>query len=169
MYGSEASVQALEEAIRQESAALAVERDGVRVSADALAERAQQEEALMPFAERLAALADEYSILAASHADAAAHESTGFWRNNPLISWVGSDRYRSLHRTYGAMIAERRVLSDRHEMLRSDLQAHVTGVGATVPQQVGRYQVAPQFYRRLEYAAQRQKFGDLLANMGAEP
>ena len=169
MYGSDSSVQALEEGIRQEAVALAAVRDRIHVHASALNAMAAADAALVPYAERLTALAGAYDALVQTHHRAAQAERGGFLRNNPLVGWVGRDRYRSLHRTYGAMIAEQRVLTDRLEVLRGDLQAHTTGTGAMEPQEIGRYQIAPQFYRRLEHAAQRQELSDILANMGAEP
>ena len=170
MYGNDASVQALEASIVQAAAALAAVRDGVQNSAAALDVLASEDEALAPFAERLVALANDYDVMATMHADraAAAQEGSGFLRNNVLIRWIGSDRYRSLHREYGAMVAERGVLMARYESLRSDLQAFVNGASLAVPQGRGRYQVVPPYYRQLEYDAQHQELSDILANIGAE-
>ncbi len=169
MYGNDASVQALEDGIRQEAAAVAAARDGVKLNAAALEALAEEDEALMPFAQRLTALGGDYDALVEIHHETAAREGGGFLSNSPLVAWVGRDRYRSLHHTYGAMIAEQRVLTDRYETLRSDLQVYVTGSVAMVPQEVGRYQIAPQFYRRLEHATQRQELSDILASMNVEP
>ncbi len=169
MYGSDESVQALEDGIRQEAAALAAARDEVKLNAAALEALAEDDQALTLFAQRLVALGRDYDALVEFHRETAAREGGGLLGNSPLVAWIGRDRYRGLHRTYGAMIAEQRVLTDRYEALRSDMQVFATGSVAMVPQEVGRYQIAPQFYRRLEHAAQRQELSDILASMNAGP
>ncbi len=169
MYGSQQSVASLEDAIRQEAVVWTAIRDGVKVEADALLGHAADDEVLAPLAEHLQRLADDYEVMATKMVSDAesASEGGGLLRSNPLAAWVGPDRYRSLHRVYGAMVAQRQVLADRYEVLRSELQAHVMGTGAMGLQEVARYQVAPPFYRRLEYAAQRQEMNDLLAIISA--
>ncbi len=171
MYGDADSARLLEDGIVQEAAALAKARDGVQVNAAVLEVLASEDEALAPFAARLTAVANDFASLVVSHQAVAEviQEDVSVLRSNPLARWVGSDRYRSLHRTYGAMIAEKRVLMDRYEAVRADLQALAASSGQLVVREVGRYQIAPQFYHQLEYNAQRQELSDILANMGAEP
>ena len=170
MYGDQASIETLEISISEQAVNVAAVRDGLVLHAEALATLAAADPSLEAFAGRLSQLVDDYDALVARHHEAASKESGGFFSRIPLIRWVGSDRYRSLHRINGALIAEHRVLADRSESLRSDLQHFVADT--IVPEsheEVGRYQVAPPHYRRMEYRAQHQELGDIIASIDTAP
>ena len=166
-YGGEMSREGLVEAIQQEASSLSLMRDEVRNGATTLASLSEMDAGLSPFSERLTALADQYDALVETHAASAAEAQTsgGVLRENPLISWLGNDRYRELHRAYGAMIADRSVLSDRLALLGSDLREHTSGSTPPVPGEISRYQIVPQFYRKLEYDAWYLELGDILSSI----
>ena len=171
MYGNDASTSALADALEQEASALTAVRDGVSVDAAAVEAVAAVHSSWAPYAASLADLAEDYNALAEEQGAVIAifAERDGLLYDNIVMSWVGGDRYRDLHRAYGTMIAERRVLGERYERIRGDLQAHVTGQDAAALPESGRQQVVPAYFRKLELGAQRMEIRDMVAGVGDEP
>ena len=169
MYGGSERSDFLLEKIQE--ASLAVEADHARVRSEtgALRRAAQEIDALLPFADRLAAhmvrlgaVVEEHQAFAVEAEDA----NTGILRRNILSSWVGTDRYRRLHRIYGAMISDRQVMSDRYDAVLLDLRAELGMPWEHAVREEGRYQIAPQFYARIERSAAHLGLTDILATMG---
>jgi len=166
-YGDGMSREALTSAIGREAVTLSAVRDEVRLGADALQALSEEADGLTSLSDRMSVLAEDYDKLVDVHSERVveAQASGGFLRENPLVAWVGNDRYRELHRTYGTMIAERGALADRYAVLLNDLRAQISGTSPPTPQEVGRYQIAPQFYRRLHEASWHQELSDILAGL----
>ena len=126
-----------------------VGRESVILQEDArrLSSAAELNVSLSPFAVRSAQIAEAHSALATRHAVLAEELRTdpGI-KDNPLFAWVGADRYRRLHRTFGAMTTEREALMDKRAMLARDLAVDAGIVAAVSKREEGRYQIAPQFY-----------------------
>ena len=87
--------------------------------------------------------------------------------NNILFAWVGPDSYRELHRAYGALISDQQIVQDRYAEVLRDLQQAVGAAPAPTVQEEGRYQIAPHFYNRIEYALSQGTVADILAQAGS--
>ena len=136
-------------------------------------ERAQGESAALQRAAdadaSLAALAQRFTDVVGGHGEAVAAqqalaaeaaERTG---SNILFAWVGPDDYRWLHRTYGAIISDQQIVQDRYGEVLGDLKEAKGMASAASVEEEGRYQVAPHFYKRIEYAHGQQSVADILS------
>lgn len=71
--------------------------------------------------------------------------------------------YRLLNRTYGAIISDQAIISDRYVALLAEMQHTVDSTSGFVVPEEGRFQVAPQFYDRIAYANAQRSLSDILA------
>ena len=131
---------------------------------DALQRAAAADPALAEVAERFAAVVEQQGAMVEEHRRTAEEASAG---GNILFAWVGPDAYRRLHRTYGALISDQQIIQDRYaEVLGALEEAVGTATMMKTPEE-GRYQVAPHFYNRTEYAKTQRSAADILAQARA--
>lgn len=164
MYGDAGTKEAV--IVQIVTSAEQVDRESVILQEDArrLGSAAELNDSLSPFAVRSAEIAEAHSALATRHAVLAEELRTdpGI-KDNPILAWVGADRYRRLHRTFGAMTSERQALMDKRAMLARDLAIDAGIVVAVSRREEGRYQIAPQFYMGSHTVLD---LTDVLARMG---
>ena len=164
MYGDADTKAALEAQVAANAEQIMRESAVVQEDARKLDAAAELDEALASFSARSRAIAEAHAALTLRHS--ALVEALGSdpgLMDNPLFAWVGTDRYRQLHRAFGAMTTERQALMDRRSMLARDLGEHVGIVIAVSKREVGRYQIVPQHYMRSQTAPD---LTDVLARLG---
>ena len=161
-YGGYGSTEEMLEKIQQATQRFAEDYERAQGERDALRRAASKDASLAALAERFAAIV-EHQGAAVEAQRALAAEAAEHAGSNILFAWVGPDSYRKLHRTYGAIITDQQIVQDRYgEVLRDVKQAMGASSVLSVEEQ-GRYQVAPHFYKRLEYAHGQQSVADILA------
>lgn len=160
-YGAyDAREKTLEE-IQQAAERFAEDFERARAERDALQRAAASNSALTPFIERFDAILERQETLVAEQQTLAAEADAG---TNPLFAWVGPDSYRHLHRAYGAMVTDQRIIRDRYRMVLDDLAlAQGTMAAPGRIEELGRYQVAPQFYQRLINTSERRTVAMVLS------
>ncbi len=150
MYGAGDSADLVQARLQASEQRLGAELAERQDDTEALARAAELHPTLVPLAERFAAVVSEHGRLAAEHAELVASLPQ---QNNLLFAWVGPDRYRALHNAYGAVTADRQLLSDKYQDVLLDLEEALGDL--TVPRSatLARYGVAPPFYARLSSTA----------------
>ena len=163
-YGGYGSSEDMLGKIQQATQRFAEDYERAQGERDALQRAAGDLPALAALAERFAAVVERQGALVEEHRTVAEQASAG---GNILFAWVGPDTYRRLHRTYGALISDQQIVQDRYAEVLRDLQQAVGGAPTRTVQEEGRYQVAPHFYNRIEYALAQRSVADILAQTRA--
>ena len=164
MYGNQTSRSLLQQSI-EETVSL-VDREGAVWLQDVakLTGAAELNSNLKPFADQAEALALKHSALIERLEHLGTEiANTSIITDNPGARWLGPDRYRKLHRTYGSMISERQRLVHHQITLAHDLGI---SLGLSEPAQVreaGRYQIVPHHYH---HVSQPTTLNDVLAQLG---
>ena len=163
-YGNEQSRDLLVQSINESVTQVELEGTAIQQDANKLTEAAELNPALLPFAERARALAEQHQTLR-DRLESAGTEiaSATIVTDNPGAAWLGPDRYRELHRVYGTMITERQHLMDQREILARDFGTALGLVETKQSGEVGRYQIAPHHYHQVLDAPD---LTDLLAQLG---
>ncbi len=159
-YGGYNSTVELHGKIQEATVNFAADYGRAQGEREALQRAAAADPALAPLAERFAAVVEQQGALVEEHEALAAEASAS---NNILFAWVGSDAYRRLHRTYGALISDQQIVQDRYVEVLRDLRQAVGAPPAPAAEEEGRYQIAPHFYKRIEYALSQSTVADILA------
>ncbi len=151
-YGTEAETL---DQIQQATALFAEEHQRAQADLEALQRAAAANPTLQRYAEAYAAVLSVHGAVVEEHRaladEAAAHRGD----------------YRLLSRTYRAVISDQRIVQDRYDELLADMQHALDGTPAPPVELESRYQVAPQFYERIEYANARRSLADILARARA--
>ncbi len=151
-YGTEAETL---DQIQQATALFAEEHQRAQADLEALQRAAAANPTLQRYAEAYAAVLSVHGAVVEEHRtladEAAAHRGD----------------YRLLSRTYRAVISDQRIVQDRYDALLADMQHALDGTPAPPVELESRYQVAPQFYERIEYANARRSLADILARARA--
>lgn len=159
-YGGYGSAEETLAKIQEATQRFAEDHERAQGERDALQRAATANPALAALAARFAAVVERQGALVEQHRVWAEEASAG---GNILFAWVGPDAYRQLHRTYGALITDQQIVQDRYAEVLRGLQQAVGGTPARRVQEEGRYQIAPQFYDRIEYALDQRSVADILA------
>ena len=146
MYGTADSTELVQQRLQALVLRLAAEQADKQDASESLARAAEQHAALVPLAERFAALVAAHGRLVAEYEQRVEALPKG---DNPLSAWVGPDAYRALHNAYGAVVADRQLLEDKYEDVLLDLEMAVGSPPASRAPGLARYGVAPAFYARL--------------------
>ena len=163
-YGGYGSTEDMLGKIQQATQRFAEDYERAQGERDALQRAASDDPALVALAERFAAVVERQGALVEEHRALAEEASAG---GNILFAWVGPDTYRQLHRTYGALITDQQIVQDRYGEVLRDLQQAVGAASALTVQEEGRYQIAPHFYNRIEYALDQRAVADILTQARA--
>ena len=158
-YGGYDSAEKTLDEIREATERFAEDYERAQGERDALQRAAGNNPALGALAERFAAVVEHQGMVVEEHRTLAEEASAG---GNILFAWVGPDSYRKLHRTYGAIISDQQVVHDRYAEVLRELQQAVGGEAPAMVREEGRYQVTPQFYKRI-VSAQQKSVTDILA------
>ncbi len=161
-YGGYGSAEDLPGKIQQATQRFAEDYGRAQAERDALQRAATANPALDALSVRFAEVVAQQGALVEEHqrlADAAA----GRGGSNFLFAWVGPDNYRWLHRIYGAIVSDQQLIRDRYAAVLRAVQQTVGGAPDQPVAEVGRYQVAPQFYKRIESAFAPRSVADALA------
>ncbi len=116
--------------------------------AEMLAETAEVYPKLVPFSERMQKIATEYAEMIKKQKKMI--DQAIAFQDNVVTNWVGKDRYRTLHRAFGAVISERELKLDKRYMLSVDLGEYLGVIERKTPSEEGRLQIRPQFYNQLK-------------------
>ncbi|MCY4224133.1 MAG: hypothetical protein OXF06_04795 [Bacteroidetes bacterium] len=128
--------------------------------AQMLSEAAMRHPELIPFSEKMHAINSEYIKMMEKHKKLV--DEVQQIRDFPITNWIANDRYRALHRAYGALITERELKHRKRSYLLTDLSAHLGLAGHQQSVEEGRLQIRPHYYNRSWSVTDLQ---DLLAMM----
>lgn len=142
-----------------------VEGSILETEAMLLAQAAERHPELIPYSERMQQIVASYAETVTKQGKLVNHVVA--IKDNPVTNWIGQDRYRALHRAYGAIISERRLGQSKRHILLADLEEQL---GMTLKRresaEVGRLQIRPHFYNRSWMVTDLR---DLLAGIESEP
>lgn len=148
-YGTEAETY---DQIQRANELFARELERARADLELLQQAASSNSMLTPYAERYAAIVARHQAFLEQHRALA----------GTLAEHQGN--YRVLHQGYGSILSEQNVVQDQYTNLLVRLKRTATMQAETVPVE-GRYQVAPQYYLRLQYANERLTVRDVLSSL----
>ncbi|MEZ4700342.1 MAG: hypothetical protein R2834_08435 [Rhodothermales bacterium] len=151
-YGGDGTEQGTYDEISKMAASFEDDLASARNELPVLQRAAQGNPGLQVFVHQFEAQLERHAALVAHQEEVIAGLKV---KTGPLGRLTTS--YRDLNRTLGAMISEQREMQIGYEDLAMDVRKAVMGDAfqAEMPEEIGRYQIAPPYYEKLRYALER--------------